>query len=84
MTMTILGKSLLAGATGDTNGNKFRAVNPATNESLEPDFFEATPAELNQAVEAAATAFADLRLRPPVLRAQLLETMAAEIEALGD
>jgi 2,5-dioxopentanoate dehydrogenase len=84
MTMTILGKSLLAGATGDTNGNKFRAVNPATNETLEPDFYEATPAELNQAVEAAATAFADFRLRPPVLRAQLLETMAAEIEALGD
>jgi 2,5-dioxopentanoate dehydrogenase len=84
MNISILGKSLLAGATGDTSGLKFRAINPASNEAIEPDFYAASSAELDQAVQAAAAAFADFRLRPPVQRAQLLETIASEIESLGD
>lgn len=82
--MMLHGKSLLAGAAGEAKEKSFRAVNPAKNESIEPDFFEASFGEVNQAVQAAAVAFADYRKCPPVQRARLLETIASEIEALGD
>lgn len=82
--MTHHGKSLIAGQPGGSGGVVYRGVNPATGEALAPDFFEATPAEVETAVQAAAEAFADYRARPPETRAKLLETIAAEIEALGD
>jgi NADP-dependent aldehyde dehydrogenase len=82
--MTLLGKSLIAGATGQAGGRIFHAVNPATGERLAPDFHEASSAEVARALDASAAAFADYRARPPEMRAQLLETIAREIEALGD
>ncbi len=84
MTMMITGKSLLGGKTGGTGGAVFRAINPATNETLEPDFHEASVDEAKAAVEAARLAFAIYRKQPAALRARLLETIAAEIEALGN
>lgn len=77
-------KSLLAGRTGATGGTIFRAINPATSESLAPDFHEASMTEVDAALRAAAAAFQDYRARPAETRAKLLETIAAEIEALGD
>ncbi len=82
--MMLQGKSLLAGRTGATGGAVFRAINPATSEALAPDFHEASLAEADGALQAAAAAFEDYRLRPPETRAKLLEAIAAEIEALGD
>jgi NADP-dependent aldehyde dehydrogenase len=82
--MTLQGKSLLAGKIGAAGGTVFRSINPATGESLAPDFHEASLAEVDVAVRAAAAAFQDYRKRPPALRAQLLEAIAAGIEALGD
>ncbi len=82
--MTLHGKSFLAGATGQTGQKTFRAVNPATGENLEPEFHTASAAEVDAALDAAATAFADYRNRPAADRAKLLETIATEIEALGD
>lgn len=82
--MLLQGKSLLAGRTGATGGTIFHAINPATSESLAPDFHEASLAEVDAALHAAATAFQDYRARPAETRAKLLETIAAEIEALGD
>ncbi|MGH7959374.1 MAG: aldehyde dehydrogenase (NADP(+)) [Opitutaceae bacterium] len=82
--MTLHGKSLVAGATGQSGGRTFRAVNPATSHPLEPDFHEASAGEVDRAVTAAAAAFADYRVRSGADRAQLLETIAQEIEALGD
>lgn len=82
--MTLHGKSLIAGAAGQTGGATFRAVNPATGETLAPDFHAASDAEVNQALDAAAAAFANTRARTPAERATLLETIASEIEALGD
>jgi NADP-dependent aldehyde dehydrogenase len=61
-----------------------RAANPATGEALEPPFREATDAEIHDAVEAAADAFAADRARPPAERAALLDAIADEIDALGD
>ena len=82
--MLLQGKSLLAGRTGATGGTIFRAINPATSETLAPDFHEASLVEVDAALQAAAAAFEDYRARPPETRAKLLETIAAEIEALGD
>lgn len=82
--MLLQGKSLLAGRTGATGGTIFRAINPATSESLAPDFHEASMTEVDAALQAAAAAFQDYRARSAETRAKLLETIAAEIEALGD
>ncbi|MBL9206971.1 MAG: aldehyde dehydrogenase (NADP(+)) [Opitutaceae bacterium] len=82
--MSLHGLSLLAGQTGQPGGKRFRAANPATGQSIEPDFHEASLAEASAALEAAAIAFADTRVRSGADRARLLETMATEIEALGD
>ena len=82
--MTLHGKSLIAGTPGPSGGKTFRAVNPATNERLEPDFHEASAGDADRALNAAVTAFADYRARPAADRARLLEAIADEIEALGD
>jgi NADP-dependent aldehyde dehydrogenase len=82
--MTLHGLSLIAGSPGQTSGRTFRAVNPATNEPLIPDFHEAAAAEVNHALEASAQAFTDYRGRSGAERAHFLEAIALEIEALGD
>ena len=82
--MILHGKSLLGGATGSTGGTIFFAVNPATGGRLAPDFHEASLAEVDCALQASARAFADYRTRPAETRAQFLESIAREIEALGD
>jgi len=82
--MTLQGKSLLAGQTGLTGGLVFRAINPSTNETIEPEFYEASLTEVDEAMLAAAAAFEDYRARPASARAELLELIATEIEALGN
>jgi len=82
--MSLHGKSLLAGALGQTGGKIFHAFNPATNAPLAPDFHEASAGEVDHALHAAAAAFAIYRTRSGAERATLLETIAAEIEKLGD
>lgn len=82
--MSLHGLSLIAGVPGQPGGRTFRAVNPATAQPLAPDFHEAAPAEADRALAAAVVAFADYRTRPASDRARLLDTIAAEIEGLGD
>lgn len=82
--MTLHGQSLLAGQLGARGGKTFRAVNPATNEPLAPEFHEASSAEVKRVLDASAAAFAEYRNRSGQDRARLLETIATEIEALGD
>ena len=82
--MSLHGRSLLAGALGQTGGKIFHAVNPATNERLAPDFHEASLEEVVRALDASAAAFAIYRACSGAERAKLLETIATEIEALGD
>lgn len=82
--MEIHGRSLLASVRGGASGTKYRALDPTTGEELMPDFHEPSAAELEVALEASSSAFADYRTRPAETRAQLLEEIAAEIEVLGD
>lgn len=82
--MNLHGKSIIAGTIASASGDTFRATNPATSERLAPDFHHASAAEVDRAMQASAEAFQHYRARPGADRAQLLETIAAEIEALGD
>jgi len=82
--MTLHGKSLIAGEAGQTGGTIFRARNPATDQDLTPDFHEASNAEVERALQAAGAAFDVYRTRSAEDRAKFLDTIATEIEALGD
>ncbi len=82
--MHIEGTSFIAGARGRTGGKIFRAVNPATGESLAPEFHEASSEEAKRAVDAAAEAFSIYRATSGAERARFLEAIASGIEALGD
>lgn len=72
------------GNTISAEGNTFRAFNPAKGESIAPDFFEATSAEVDQAVRLAHDAFQTYRQTTGEQRATFLETIAEEILSLGD
>ena len=81
---TIHGRSLLAGAPGALGGTIFRAINPATLDKPEPDFHEASEAEVDRALHAAAAAGPFLRAMSGGDRARFLETIADKIEGIGD
>ena len=59
-------------------------TNPATGEQLQPGYAEASDAAVNAAVAAAADAFGQTLDLPPRWPADLLDTIADRIMALGD
>ena len=80
----LTGHHLIAGRETTTQNAPFQAVNPTTNQLLEPSFSEATAAEADEALRAADGAFDGLRGAGVETRAAFLETLAEEILALGD
>ena len=62
----------------------FQAINPATGENLPDVFTEATAADVADACEQAADASQTYRQLPGTTKADLLDRIATEIEALGD
>lgn len=82
--MNLIGTSLIAGQPGQRGGKTFQTINPATGESLDPVFHEASAVEVDTALRESSEAFARYRECPAAARAHFLETIAAEIEALGD
>lgn len=80
----ITGHHFIAGREAATSHSPFQGYNPAANSKLEPLFHEATPALVDEALQAADGAFDALRTATPETRATLLETVADEILALGD
>jgi len=62
----------------------FKAVNPANGTELESSFYEATSAEVDQAIQKAEKAFKDYRNKSGEEKAAFLESIADEILALGD
>ena len=75
----IIGSRLVAG--GEP---AFRAVDPSTGETLAPDYAAAGPAEVAQACALAAAAFDAYREASLATRADFLDAIATEIEAIGD
>jgi 2,5-dioxopentanoate dehydrogenase len=62
----------------------FRAKNPATGETLEGEFFEATPGDIDAAARGAERAFESYAALTPERRAEFLRAIAQQILALGD
>ena len=82
--MELQGMSLIAGAPAGRGGTIFHAVDPATGESLEPGFHEATEKDVDQALETAEAAFEAYREIGSGARAGFLRAIADELVALGD
>ena len=77
--LNIIGNSATAQGT-----ETFTATNPATGSALGTTYHIATEAEVNRAVELAATAFPVYRSLPAEARTAFLERIGEEILALGD
>lgn len=80
----ITGQNLIAGKKRATGTATFTNVNPRTKVAGDIAFYNATPAELDRAVVAAAEAFAVTRNYSAKTLADFLELAATKIEELGD
>jgi len=76
--------SFLIGQRAETGDETFNAVDPATGLELEPPFAISTPAHVADACALAADALDRFRDTDPGVRANFLERIAENIEALGD
>ncbi|MFD2573124.1 aldehyde dehydrogenase (NADP(+)) [Spirosoma soli] len=65
-------------------GDSFQSFAPARNEALTDEFANVSAEQANQAVDKAAAAFSAYAKLHPAQRADFLDAIAAEIEALGD
>jgi len=82
--MTLQGKQLIGVGLSAQGSGTFQALNPITGEKLPTQFHRATKAELDQAAEKARVAFQTYRKKSGMEKAQFLEAIADEIEAVGD
>ena len=82
--MQISGKLLIGGDAIQGTAEAFRAFNPSTGELMEPDFYGASPAEVDTACRLAAAAFDAYRSTSLEIRASFLEAIAQAIMDLGD
>lgn len=82
--MTLTGNMLIGqrAVTGSRDAN--RAVDPSTNQTLEPAYPGGTAEQVDQACALAWAAFDRFRETSLQARAAFLDTIAEEIEALGD
>lgn len=82
--MSITGHNWIAGTASAEGTSTFTSIDPRTKKAGTVAFHDATPAEVDRAVRAAAEAFAVTRTLPAAHLADFLEAAAAEIDALGD
>lgn len=82
--MTLEGKLLIGQQAISGQQADIHAVNPATGETLSPAYPGGSKTEVEQACALAETAFDSYREISLEARASFLETIAAEIEGIGD
>ncbi|SFU63382.1 aldehyde dehydrogenase (NADP(+)) [Halomonas korlensis] len=82
--MSINGTMLIGQQAVSGQQAEIHAVNPSTGERLEPTYMGGGKAEVEQACALAEAAFDTYRETSLEERATFLETIAAEIEAIGD
>jgi 2,5-dioxopentanoate dehydrogenase len=82
--LPLTGKSILGYASADARGQSFRATNPATGESIQPQFYSASVEDVNRAALLAERAFAVWSRASGKTKAALLRRIAEKIESLGD
>lgn len=81
---SLTGHSLIAGRTVVGTGHPLNAVAPATGEALEPGYSQIDVGQLREATEAAEAAFDSFSRLSPEKHAAFLESIADEIEAVGE
>ncbi|POZ63468.1 aldehyde dehydrogenase (NADP(+)) [Chromobacterium alticapitis] len=82
--MNLTGKMLIGGQAVAGRRETIRAIDPSTDQALEPGYPGADREQVEQACALAWEAFDAYRETAPETRARFLETIADEIEALGD
>jgi len=82
--MELAGKNIIGNKLSQEGNTTFFGENPATGKKLEPAFYEATPNEINEAIEKANNAFQQYRKKIGKEKAEFLEAIADEILALND
>lgn len=80
----LTGLSLIAGRPGNRNDESFRGYEPATGSTLEPLYFSASDAELDDAVQKAAEAAPALAASSGADRAKLLRAIGDGLDAAAD
>ena len=81
---TITGQNFIGNQRSGAGSVHLHSVDASTGETLPYTFVQATEAEVNAAVSAANSAFPAFRSLPASRRAEFLEAIADEIDALGD
>ncbi|WP_336646840.1 aldehyde dehydrogenase (NADP(+)) [Microbacterium sp. USHLN186] len=85
MTSAILtGHSSIAGRSVPGAGSLLRAMSPATGQELDPPYSQIDVGQLCAATAAATEAFESFSRLEPAAHAAFLDTIADEIEAIGD
>lgn len=82
--MTLTGQMLIGQNSVAGNRQAIRGINPATDTALEPAYAGGAAEHVDQACALAWTAFDAYRETTLNVRAEFLESIAVEIEALGD
>lgn len=82
--MPVQGLMFIAGTPAAGRGATFAAAEAASGGALAPEFATASPAQVEQALVAAAAAAPALAASAPADRAALLEAMGEAILAIGD
>ncbi|WP_458374525.1 aldehyde dehydrogenase (NADP(+)) [Pseudomonas laurylsulfatiphila] len=80
----ILGHNYIGGQRSAAGSVKLHSVDASTGEDLPHDFYQATPQEVDAAAHAAALAYPAYRSLSAERRAQFLDAIADELDALGD
>lgn len=80
----ILGHNYIGGQRSAAGSVKLRSFDATTGEALPQDFSQATAQEVDAAATAAAAAYPAYRMLSAERRAQFLEAIADELDALGD
>ncbi|MGV0718617.1 aldehyde dehydrogenase (NADP(+)) [Mycolicibacterium sp. XJ662] len=83
-TTGLTGQMIIAGAHVRGSGQSVRALNPASGETLEPAYHYGDDSHVDAACAAAADAFHEYRATTDEQRAQFLEAVAANIDAIKD
>lgn len=80
----ISGKNIIGNKLSNKGSKIFKTFDPKENTKTEWTFYEATTHEINEAVDLAATAYKEYKEVSGKLKAEFLNTIADEIEALGN